>query len=80
MYTVEFESDAAVITTLDQKDMFEDVELVIGDEGVVCMRQWDDFENGFQLLVMSQQQLLDLMAAYNSTEGAYYIKIKRKKK
>jgi len=80
MYTVEFESDAAVITTLDQKDMFEDVELVIGDEGVVYMRQWDDFENGFQLLVMSQQQLLDLMAAYNSTEGAYYIKIQRKNK
>ena len=30
MFTVEFEADAAVITTLDENDAFDDVQVVIG--------------------------------------------------
>ena len=41
MYTVEFESDAAVITTLDQDDMHEDVEVILGDDGDVYIRQFE---------------------------------------
>ena len=41
MYTVEFESDAAVITTLDQNDMYEDVEVILGDGGDVYIRQYE---------------------------------------
>ena len=78
MFTVEFEPDAAVITTLDQKDMFEDVELVIGD-GIVTIRQVDEWDDVYQLIMMSEQQLQDILAAYNSPEGAYRQVARREK-
>lgn len=42
MYTVEFESDASVVTTLDDNSKFEDVELVIAEDGTVYLRQFDE--------------------------------------
>jgi hypothetical protein len=73
MFTVEFESDAAVITTLDQNDLHEDVEVVFGDDGDVYMRQFEPDMDSYQMIIMSAQQWLDLMAAYKSSEGAYYL-------
>ena len=52
MYTVEFESDAAVITTLDENDHFNDVEMVVGDDDVVYLRQFDNTLNEYQILYM----------------------------
>ena len=75
MYTVEFESDAAIITTLDQQDMHEDVEVIFGDDGDVYMRQFEPDMEQYQMLIMSAQQWIDLMAAYKSAEGAYYVEI-----
>ena len=75
MFTVEFESDASIITTLDQNDQFEDVETVIADNDIVYMRQFDDKLNEYQMLYMSHQQFLDIIAAYKSPEGAYSIKM-----
>ena len=75
MYTVEFESDAAVITTLDQNDMYEDVEVILGDGGDVYIRQYEPDMNAYQLILMSAQQWIDLMAAYKSSEGSYYVEI-----
>ena len=73
MFTVEFESDAAIITTLDQSDMHEDVEVIFGDDGDVYMRQFEPDMDSYQMIIMSAQQWLDLMAAYKSSEGAYYL-------
>jgi hypothetical protein len=73
MYTVEFESDASVITTLDQNDEYEDIEVILGDDGVVFMRQYEPEMDSYQMLIMSSQQFLDIMAAYKSKEGAYYL-------
>lgn len=73
MFTVEFESDASVITTLDQQDKFNDVEVIIGGDGDIYMRQFDDHLEEYQVLYMSYQQLMDIMAAINSPEGAYYV-------
>ena len=75
MYTVEFESDAAVITTLDENDRFNDVEMVVGDDDVVYLRQFDNTLNEYQILYMSYQQLLDLNTALRSTEGAFYSRL-----
>jgi hypothetical protein len=72
MYTVEFESDAAVITTLDENDRFNDVEMVVGDDDVVYLRQFDNTLNEYQILYLSYQQLLDLNTALRSPEGAFY--------
>ena len=71
MYTVEMEHDATVITTMDQRDEFEDVECIIGDDGVVYLRQWNDTENNHDLLYLSFQQLTDLFAAMRSPEGMF---------
>ena len=76
MYTVEFESDASVITTLDQKDEYEDIEVILGDDGVVFMRQYEPEMDSYQMLIMSSQQFLDIMAAYKSKEGAYYLGVR----
>ena len=73
MFTVEFESDASVITTLDQENMFEDVEMIIADNGIVYMRQYDEKMDDYQMLFMSLQQFEDIMASYHSPEGMFKI-------
>ena len=73
MFTIEFEKDAAVIVTLDEQDKFEDVELVLAEEGVVYLRQFDDKLQEHQMIYMSYQQLLDIIAAMQQPEGSYYI-------
>jgi hypothetical protein len=75
MFTVEFESDASIVTTLDQHDKHEDVEIIFGDDGVVYMRQFEPDMEQYQMLIMSAQQWMDLMAAYKSAEGSYYVEI-----
>jgi len=73
MFTVEFESDASVITTLDQEAFFEDVEMIVANNGVVYMRQYDEKMDDYQMLFMSLQQFTDIVASYNSPEGMYKI-------
>jgi hypothetical protein len=75
MFTVEFERDASIITTLDDSDKFEDVEMVLADDGTVYLRQFDDNLDEFQMLYMSYQQFLDLIAAHQSPEGAYRLEL-----
>ena len=75
MFTVEFESDASVITTIDERDRFEDVQMILGDDGTVYIRQFEHDLEQYQMLYMSSQQWLDLLTAYQSPEGAYYVKV-----
>jgi hypothetical protein len=75
VYTVEFEPDSAVITSLDESAEFEDVKVVIGDDDAVFLVQEDDVL-GENVIAISYQQLLDLMAALRSPEGAFYARIK----
>jgi len=78
MFTVEFESDASIITTLDDKDKFSDVEMVLADDGTVYIRQFDEELEEYQMLYMSYQQWLDLVSAHQSPEGAYRLEFKTK--
>ena len=73
MFTVEFESDASIITTLDHSGKHEDIEIIFGDEGTVYMRQFEPEMDAYQMLIMSSQQWLDIMAAYKSSAGSYYL-------
>lgn len=73
MYTVEFEPDASVITSMDEHDKFEDVEMVLADDGTVFLRQFEESLDSHQLLVMSYQQLLDLITSLHQTEGLFKI-------
>lgn len=73
MYTVEMEEDAELIVTLDEEDICNDVELCICNDGTVFMRQFDDNLEEYQMLYMSIQQFRDIVAAWDSPEGAYYL-------
>ena len=78
MFTVEFESDASIVTTLDDNDGYNDVEMILADDGSVYIRQFDEDLEEFQMLYMSYQQWLDLIAAHQSPEGAYRLEFKIK--
>lgn len=72
MYTVEFEPDASIITSLDESNTCEDVQMILGDDGTVFLRQYEESLDKNQLIMITYQQLLDLMAALKSPEGAFY--------
>jgi hypothetical protein len=77
MFTVEFEPDASVITSLDETGEMEDVEVIISDDDVVFMRQWQEELGKYEMLVMTYQQLLDITASLQTTEGLHKIEIVR---
>ncbi len=78
MYTVEFESDASVVVTIDHTEMHEDIEMVYAENGTVYIRQYDELMDEYQLLYMSHQQWQDLIAGYRSPEGSFYLTQKKK--
>jgi hypothetical protein len=71
MFTVEFEPDASVIRSLDETGRHEDVEVIIGDDAVVYIRQWDVDFAAYQMLILTYQQLLDITSSLNTPEGMY---------
>lgn len=74
MYTVEFEPDSAIITSLDETAEFSDIRVVIGDDNTVYITQ-DDEILGDSIIAISYQQLLDLVVALKSPEGAFYTRL-----
>ena len=72
MFTVEFESEDTVITTIDDTGDNEDVQVILDENGDVWVRQWDDDKQVHELICMSDHQFKDILAAWNSTEGAFY--------
>jgi hypothetical protein len=79
MYTVEFEPDASVITSIDELDKFDDVEMILADDGTVFIRQFEDHMDEYQLITMSYQQLLDLITSLHQTEGMFKIEFLHKR-
>lgn len=59
MFTVDKEGDSRVITTLDARGEYPDVE-VIYDPHEVYIRQWDENFQEFSVIVMSHQQYRDI--------------------
>ena len=78
MFTVEFEMDASVITTIDESAKFEDVEVILGDDQEVFIRQFDHDNNAYEMIILSYQQFLDIFVALSSTEGMFKIEHRRK--
>jgi len=78
VYTVEFESDASVVVTIDHAKVYEDVEMVYAENGTVYIRQYDELMDEYQLIFMSHQQWQDLISGYRSPEGSFYLTEKRK--
>lgn len=74
MYTVEFESDAVVVTILDDIATCEDIRVIITDDDIVFITQYEDGLDESQVITITYAQLLDLVAALHSPEGAFYVK------
>ena len=77
MYTVEFESDASVVVIMDEADKHEDVEVVLTDNNEVYIRQNEESLDSHELICMSYQQLMDLVASINSSEGMFKLQFVR---
>lgn len=73
MFTVEFEPDASVITCLDNHDQFDDVELTICEDDSVFIRQHIQDVEETNIIYMSYQQLVEIVAALDQTAGAYQL-------
>jgi len=56
---------------LSEDDSQEDVEVIIGDNDVVYVRQYQEDTNEYDVIVMTWQQLKDIAAAINSPEGLF---------
>mgnify|MGYP005988365045 CR=1 FL=1 len=79
MFTVEFEPDASIITTIDDTGECDDVEVILGDDGLVYFRQFDYDANAYEMVILNYQQFLDIFAALNSTEGAFKLQVRRRR-
>ena len=71
MFTVEFEHDSSVIRSLDETGELDDIEMILDDDGLVFIRQWDDSLEKYEMIVMTYQQLLDLVVSLRQTEGIF---------
>jgi hypothetical protein len=72
MFTIEFLPDHTLVTSLDEEDMCEDVQMGITEESVYFM-QYDESLQETQTILISYQQLLDLFASLDRSQGTYYI-------
>ena len=72
MFTIEFMPDHTLVTSLDEEDMCEDIQMVLTEESVYLLQHDQELQET-QTLLISYQQLLDLLASINRTEGSYYI-------
>ena len=72
MFTIEFLPDHTLVTSLDEGDMCEDVQMILTDESVYLV-QYDYQLQETQTILISIQQLTDLFASLDRSEGSFYI-------
>lgn len=73
MFTNEFEFDETIITVLDDRGLYEDVQLYL-DDNEVYIRQWNERNQSYDLIVMSPKMFFEVMEAMKQPEGAYVIR------
>lgn len=71
MFTIETTFDDVVVTTLDNTGEYEDVEMIVTEDGTIIIRQFDEDLNQYEVIEMSMEQLTDLLASLNKSEGCY---------
>lgn len=77
MYTVEFERDASIITSIDDDGKYNDVEVIVGDTGGVYIRQYEDLLEEYSVVYINYKQLIEIYTALHSTEGAYRLEVQQ---
>ena len=51
MFTVEFESDASIITSLDETGEMNDIEMIVSECDKVYVRQWDEDLEKYEMII-----------------------------
>jgi hypothetical protein len=80
MFTVEFEKDYSVVTSMDEQNNFDDVEMYLENDGVVYLRQYVEDIETHQVIEISYKQLLDLWSSMRQTEGLFKLELIGKEK
>ena len=80
MFTVEFEKDYSVVTSMDEQNNFDDVEMYLENDGVVYLRQYVEDIEPHQVIEISYKQLLDLWSSMRQTEGLFKLELIGKEK
>jgi hypothetical protein len=80
MFTVEFEKDYSVVTSMDEQNNFDDIEMYLENNGVVFLRQYVEEIDTHQVIEISYKQLLDLWSSMRQTEGLFKIELIEKEK
>ena len=80
MFTVEFEKDYSVVTSMDEQNNFDDIEMYIENNGVVFLRQYVEEIDTHQVIEISYKQLLDLWSSMRQTEGLFKLELIGKEK
>ncbi len=76
VFTVEMDHDEVEITVLDDRGQHEDIK-VFSYEDVVYIRQWRETRDCYNLVTVSPEMYVELMKAYQSSEGAYVTSLTR---
>jgi len=76
MFTNEIDWDETVTTVMDETGREEDVVLFVGDTGVY-IRQWNEKNNNYDLIVMNHKMFTELIQAVKHEEGFFRTVIKR---
>lgn len=71
MFTIESTFEDVVVTTLDNTGEYEDVEMIVTEDGTIIIRQFEEDNSQYEVIEMSMEQLTDLMVALNKPEGCY---------
>jgi len=77
MYTVEFNHSTTTIISMDDNAEFNDIEITLADNGSVFLAQYDDEAGSSDMIMISHQQLMDVVASMDSTEGLFKLEIRR---
>jgi hypothetical protein len=62
MFTVDQIDSSTVVTSLDSKGYYEDIEVIL-DPTEVIIRQWDEDWQEYNVIFLSHQQLNDIKTA-----------------
>lgn len=73
MFTVEIEFDHSKVVTIDERDENDDVEVYFMEDGTVFIHQEHE-DCDPETIMMSYQQLLDIVQAIQLPSGAYALR------
>jgi inosine/xanthosine triphosphate pyrophosphatase family protein len=70
MFSVETEFDYTIITILDNKNKYEDVQYILSDDKVY-IRQFNEEHDAFEVIEMSAAMFNEMGLAMKKTDGVY---------